>query len=156
MSAKESLLHKIGRHHDIDEYRELHWEGSFEEYLNLIREEPRITRNAYQRLYDMLIAHGTEEYIDNKKKVVRYNFFKDESNGGADAVYGLDIPLMRLANVFKAAANEYGTEKRIILLHGPVGSSKSTIVRLLKKGLEEYTRTDQGKLFTFSWVMPEP
>jgi serine protein kinase len=62
---------------------------------------------------------------------------------------------MRLVNVFKAAANEYGTEKRIILLHGPVGSSKSTIVRLLKRGLEEYSRTDEGCVYTFSWVMPE-
>ncbi|MBA2663688.1 MAG: serine protein kinase [Bradymonadaceae bacterium] len=155
MSAKESVTHKIGRHHDIDEYRELNWEGSFEDYLNLIREEPTITRNAYQRIFDMVTSYGTEEYIDNKKKVVRYNFFKDEANNGADAVYGLDIPLMRLVNVFKAAANEYGTEKRIILLHGPVGSSKSTIARLLKKGLEDYTKTDAGKLYTFSWQMPE-
>ncbi len=155
MSAKENILHKIGRHHDIDEYRHLHWEGSFEEYLDLVREDPRVTRNAYQRMFDMVMSYGTEEYIDNKKKIVRYNFFKDEIGGGADAVYGLDIPLMRLVNVFKAAANEYGTEKRIILLHGPVGSSKSTIVRLLKKGLEEYTRTDDGRLYTFSWVMPE-
>ncbi|TXD32198.1 serine protein kinase [Lujinxingia vulgaris] len=155
MSAKESLLHKIGRHHDIDEYRELHWEGSFEEYLDLVREDVRVTRNAYQRIYDMVMSYGTEEYIDNKKKIVRYNFFKDEITGGADAIYGLDIPLMRLVNVFKAAANEYGTEKRIILLHGPVGSSKSTIARLLKKGMEEYTRTDDGRLYTFSWVMPK-
>ncbi|RDV38468.1 serine protein kinase [Bradymonadaceae bacterium TMQ3] len=155
MSAKESLLHKIGRHHDIDEYRELHWEGSFEEYLDLVREDVRVTRNAYQRIYDMVMSYGTEEYIDNKKKIVRYNFFKDEITGGADAIYGLDIPLMRLVNVFKAAANEYGTEKRIILLHGPVGSSKSTIARLLKKGLEEYTRTEDGRLYTFSWVMPK-
>ncbi|TXD38122.1 serine protein kinase [Lujinxingia vulgaris] len=155
MSAKESLLHKIGRHHDIDEYRELHWEGSFEEYLDLVREDVRVTRNAYQRIYDMVMSYGTEEYIDNKKKIVRYNFFKDEITGGADAIYGLDIPLMRLVNVFKAAANEYGTEKRIILLHGPVGSSKSTIARLLKKGMEEYTRTDDGRIYTFSWVMPK-
>src|SRR5205085_2210993 len=42
-------------------------------------------------------------------------------------------------------------EKRVLLLHGPVGSSKSTIARLLKKGLEEYSRTDQGMLFSFKW-----
>ncbi len=155
MSANDSLLHTISQHHDIDEYRDLHWEGSFEDYLSVVREEPKVTRNAYQRIFDMVMSYGTEEYIDNKKKIVRYNFFKDEIGGGEDAIYGLDIPLMRLVNVFKAAANEYGTEKRIILLHGPVGSSKSTIVRLLKKGLEEYSRTEEGRLFTFAWVMPE-
>src|SRR5205085_2367479 len=61
--------------------------------------------------------------------------------------------LMKLVNVFKSAAQGYGTEKRVILLHGPVGSSKSTIVRLLKKGLEEYSRTPEGALYTFTWVL---
>ena len=55
-------------------------------------------------------------------------------------MFGLDVPLMKLVNVFKAAAHGYGAEKRVILLHGPVGSSKSTIARLLKRGLEDYTR----------------
>ena len=61
---------------------------------------------------------------------------------------------MRLVSVLKAAAMRYGTEKRIILLHGPVGSAKSTIARLLKKGLEEYSRTPEGALFTYEWVLP--
>src|SRR5260221_5185448 len=99
----------------------------------------------------MIISYGTEEYIDNKKKLVRYNFFKDEIDGGADAIFGLDIPLMRLVHVLKAAAEGYGPEKRVILLHGPVGSSKSTIARLLKKGLEHYSKTPDGALYTFEW-----
>jgi serine protein kinase len=32
-----------------------------------------------------------------------------------------------------------------------VGSAKSTIVRLLKKGVENYSRTPEGALFTFGW-----
>ncbi len=135
-------------------YKELSWEGSFEDYLDLVRKTPQVTRNAYQRLYDMVLSHGIEEYIDNKKKLVRYNFFKDEQHGGRDAVFGLDIPLMRLMNVLKSAAQGYGTEQRVILLHGPVGSSKSTIARLLKKGIEEYSRTTDGALYTFDWTLP--
>jgi serine protein kinase len=72
----------------------------------------------------MIIRYGTEEYTDNKKKLVRYNFFKDEIDGGKDAIYGLDIPLMRLVHVAQGGAEGYGPEKRVILLHGPVGSSK--------------------------------
>ncbi|HSO34744.1 MAG TPA: serine protein kinase [Labilithrix sp.] len=137
---------------DFKLYRELSWEGSFEEYLALVRERPQITRNAYQRLYDMVISFGTEEYIDNKKKLTRYNFFRDEMNNGANAIFGLDIPLMRLVHVLKAAAEGYGPEKRVILLHGPVGSSKSTIARLLKQGIEYYSRTTDGSLYSFDWV----
>src|SRR5712672_190657 len=130
-----------------------HWEGSLEEYLKIVRENPRVTRTAFQRIYDMILSHGKTEYIDNKKRLIRYHFFHDEPSGGRDAVYGLDVPLMKLVNVFKSAAQGYGTEKRVILLHGPVGSSKSTIVRLLKKGLEEYSRTPDGALYTFYWTL---
>ncbi len=149
-----SLVGQIAELQNYEEYKELHWEGSFEDYLELVRKNPRVTRNAFQRIYDMVYAHGAEEYIDNKKKLVRYNFFKDLQNNGADAVFGLDIPMMRLMNVFKSAARGYGTERRVILLHGPVGSSKSTIVRLLKKGLEEYSRTPEGALYTYYWTLP--
>src|SRR5690606_23018775 len=39
--------------------------------------------------------------------------------------------------------------------HGPVGSSKSTIVRLLKHGLEEYSRSPEGALYTYEWTLPD-
>ncbi len=147
-----SMVSVIAEMQDYDLYRDLAWEGSFEDYLQIIRGRPQVTRNAFQRMYDMVISYGTEEYIDNKKRLVRYNFFRDEIDGGKDAIYGLDIPLMRLMNVLKAASEGYGPEKRVILLHGPVGSSKSTIVRLLKKGFEAYSRTPDGALYTFKWV----
>ena len=149
---RTSMTERIASMQDYKAYRELHWEGSFEEYLAIVREKPQVTRNAYQRLYDMIISFGTEEYIDNKKKLIRYNFFKDEQNGGANAIFGLDIPLMRLVHVLKAASEGYGPEKRVILLHGPVGSSKSTIARLLKQGIEWYSRTADGSLYSFDWV----
>jgi serine protein kinase len=150
--GQSSMVAQIALMQDYDRYRDLAWEGSFEEYLSIVRERPHVTRNAFQRVYDMVISYGTEEYIDNKKKLVRFNFFRDESDGGKDAVFGLDIPLMRLMNVLKAASEGYGPERRVILLHGPVGSSKSTIARSLKKGLERYSATPEGALYTFRWV----
>src|SRR5262249_30696527 len=92
--ATTGMTERIAAMQDYRLYKELHWEGSFEEYLAIVRERPQVTRNAYQRVYDMIISYGTEEYIDNKKKLVRYNFFKDEISGGANAIFGLDIPLM--------------------------------------------------------------
>ena len=147
-----AMTERIAAMQDFKLYRELSWEGTFEEYLEIVRGRPQVTRNAYQRAYDMVISYGTEEYIDNKKRLVRYNFFKDEISGGQNAIYGLDIPLMRFVHVLKAAAEGYGPEKRVILLHGPVGSSKSTIARLLKQGIEAYSKTPDGALYTFTWV----
>jgi len=153
MPATDSpLISRIASFQNYDEYRNLHWEGTFEDYLDIVKTRPEVTRNAYQRLYDMIVSYGEEEYIDNKKRLIRYPFFTDPIDGGVDAIFGLDIPLMRLVNVLHAAALGYGPEKRIILLHGPVGSSKSTIARLLKKGLEHYSRTVEGALYTYRWV----
>ena len=147
-----NLIDKVAAFHNVVEYKEHHWTGTFDDYLELVKENPRVTRNAFQRIYDMIMSYGKEEYVDAKKKLVHYKFFDDADNFGEDAVYGLDIPLMRLVNVFKSAALGYGTEKRVILLHGPVGSSKSTIARLLKKGLESYSKKPEGALYTYEWI----
>jgi serine protein kinase len=148
------IVQMVGRLQDLRSFRDQHWEGSLEDYLQIVRHNTRVTRTAFQRIYDMILSKGTREYFEYKKKIVHYNFFDDKDHGGVDAIFGLDIPLMKLVNVFKSAAQRYGTEKRVLLLHGPVGSSKSTIVRLLKKGLEDYSKTPEGALYTFTWVVP--
>ncbi|MFO0584309.1 MAG: serine protein kinase [Anaeromyxobacter sp.] len=149
--TSQGWVSRIASLQDRQSYSEQHWEGSFDDYLQIVQRNPKVTRTAFQRVYDMILSHGKTEYIDNKKKLIRYDFFTDPDFGGKDAIYGLDIALMKLVNVFKSAAQGYGTEKRVILLHGPVGSSKSTIARLLKKGLEAYSKTAEGALYTFAW-----
>src|SRR5688572_19537517 len=140
---------------DQKQYQAEHWEGSFPDYLKLVQENPLIVRNAHQRLYDMVLSHGVEEIEIDKEKVPRYRFFSDVIEDGKDGVFGLERSLHNLMAMFKAAAHGFGPERRVLLLHGPVGSSKSTIVRLLKKGLEAYTRSPQGALYTFSWDIDE-
>ena len=132
-------------------YRELHWEGSFYDYLRLVEENPKVIRTAFQRIYDMILSYGFEEVTDLREKVIHYKFFDDPLHNGKDAVFGLERSLMKLVHLFKSAAQGYGTQNRVLLLHGPVGSSKSTIVRLLKKGLEDYTRTPEGALYSYAW-----
>ncbi len=153
MSAKNSsaILEKIGSLQDIGGFRDLHWEGSYEAYLDLVREDPMIARTAFQRLHDMIVSHGYEEYTRNRETLIHYNFFDDPFEDGKDAVFGIDQPLMDLVRIFHSAARHYGTERRVILLHGPVGTAKSTIVRLLKKGLEAYSRSDEGRLYSYYW-----
>lgn len=133
------------------QYAELNWVGTFAQYLEMVTENPAIARTAFQRMYDMVASYGTQTYMEYKKEIVHYNFFDDPVENGKDAIFGLDLHLMKLVNIFKAGSLKYGPEKRVLLLHGPVGSSKSTIVRLLKKGLEAYSRTPQGALYTFTW-----
>ena len=151
MSTGKAILSAIRQQLNLGDYRKKHWEGSFDEYLDIVCEHPEATRTAYQRVYDMILSHGTEDVYEQKEKITRYKFFTEFASQHGDAIYGLDRPLMHLVNAFKSAAKGYGTERRVLLLHGPVGSSKSTIARLLKKGLEQYSKIDEGMLFSFSW-----
>ena len=151
-TTPKKLLAEIQAKYYEKEYHNLTWTGTFEDYLLQVKKTPAITRTAYQRLYDMILSYGVEEYEDGRKKMTHYRFFDDPVENGKDAVFGLDAYLMKLMNALKSAAFRYGTEKRVLLLHGPVGSSKSTIVRLLKKGLEAYTRTENGAIFSFEWT----
>ncbi|MGC8643238.1 MAG: PrkA family serine protein kinase [Isosphaeraceae bacterium] len=151
MPTGSDLISLIASRQNLDDYQKTHWSGNFAEYLDIVRRDPSVIRSAYQRLYDMITSKGTEEIVVNKEKLVRYRFFEDPDNNGEDAIYGLERTMINLVNVLKSAAHGYGTERRVLLLHGPVGSSKSTLVRLLKKGLERYSRTEEGRLFTFAW-----
>ncbi|MBI4231265.1 MAG: serine protein kinase [Planctomycetes bacterium] len=155
MGGQDLLMSLARGERQQEDYKSLHWIGTFEEYLSVFAADPRVARNSFQRVYDMILSHGQEEHEEHKERLTRYRFFEDPHGDGRDALFGLERPLMRLVDVFKAAAMGYGTERRIILLHGPVGSSKSTIARLLKRGLETYARTEAGRLFTFDWRMEE-
>jgi serine protein kinase len=152
MIGAEDIISLIRKKQNFDQFQELNWKGTFEDYLNLVITDPKIVRSAFQRIHDMILSHGVEEYTEYKKKIIKYKFFDDIESGGVDAIYGLEIPLMKMVNIFKSAAQRYGTERRILLLHGPVGSAKSTIVRLLKKGLERYSKTQEGRIYTFGWL----
>ncbi len=155
MNAATSLLAKIEQMQDTAGFRGQHWEGSFEDYLEIVRQDPGVARTAFQRIYDMVVSYGSNALTRHRETLVHYHFFDDPFENGKDAVFGLDKPLMELVRVFQSAARRYGTEKRVLLLHGPVGTAKSTIVRLLKKGLEAYTRTEAGRLYTFYWQPDE-
>ena len=140
---------------DRQRFQEQHWTGTFWDYLDVCAQNPSVLRNAYQRLFDAVMSRGWEKYKLFKRDCVRYHFFSDPYDNGADGIFGLDFALMQLVDFLRSAAEGYGTDKRILLLHGPVGSSKSTIARLLKKGIEHYSRTPEGALYSFSWLLDE-
>jgi serine protein kinase len=126
----------------------LNKEMGFYDYLDMVLEKPRLARNAYQMIYDMIIEKGFSKFEQYRKTYTHYNFFDDVDI----PIVGLEETKDELVKFIRGAAGGYGTEKRVLLLHGPVGSSKSTICRLLKRGLERYSRTDDGAWYTYKWV----
>lgn len=146
-----SLLERMMQWENSGEYKKLQEQLTFNQYYKIVEKNPDVARTAYQRMYDMIVSHGVEEIKEGNEEMRIYKFFEDSFGDGIDAIFGIDRHLSKLVDLFKAAAEGYGVEKRVLLLHGPVGSSKSTIARLLKRGLEAYSRTDEGMLYTFGW-----
>ena len=144
----QNLLNILKANFDHGEFTKLAWTGTFNDYLNMVSKNPVILANAWKRIYQMIISFGKEEKIKFKKKLVRYKFF---SSHPQFPIFGLEETIMELVDTIHAGSMGYGPERRILLLHGPVGSSKSTICSRLKRGLEEHSRTDEGALYTYSW-----
>lgn len=115
----------------------LSWEGAFSEYYEMVTRNPGLARLSHARIFDMIVAAGVTVGADG---VPNYNFFNKE-------VFGLEKPLQQFVEYFQSAAQRLEVRKRILLLMGPVGGGKSTVVYLLKKGLEEYSRTPEGAVY---------
>ncbi len=119
----------------------LRWEGSFRDYFELVSQNPRIAQLSHARINDMIHAAGIEKVNEGTRdEISRYNFFAQE-------LFGIEEPIARIVEYFKSAAQRLEVRKRILLLMGPVGGGKSTIVTMLKRGLEEWTRAESGAVF---------
>ncbi|ABO50524.1 putative serine protein kinase, PrkA [Desulforamulus reducens MI-1] len=125
----------------LEDYRSLEnslaWEGTFEDYIRIVKKKPYVTQLAHARIYNMIREVGVEE----KESGRGYKFFSKE-------IFGLDNPLEKLVEeYFHPAARRLDVRKRILLLMGPVSGGKSTLVAMLKKGLEQFSRTEKGALY---------
>src|SRR6202140_2277604 len=129
-------LNAFGREH-----RAQHWEGTFGEFLaNVLPRNPgAFTRASHQYIWDMLRWYG-RACTDKDETARAQELFRPELSG-------IDEPLARVVDYFKAAAAGSDVGRRLLLLLGPPSGGKSTMAILLKRGLEEYSRTDEGALY---------
>lgn len=147
--AKSELFASIAGRFDRNQFQKLNETMTFPEYLELATKNPLVCLSAYQRIYDMVLSPGVERFKRFNRTWNRYKFFSEHPQF---PIFGLEGAIDTFVKNIKGAAGYFGTEKRILLLHGPVGSSKSTAVRAIKRGLEDYTKTDRGALYTFDWI----
>ncbi|MCG1027698.1 PrkA family serine protein kinase [Virgibacillus halodenitrificans] len=130
-----SILNKMKSYRE--EERKLNWEGTFADYLDIVKQRPEVAQTAHSRVYNMIKSSGLTER-DGKRM---YHFFGEE-------IFGLEEAIEKLVEeYFHPAAKRLDVRKRILLLMGPVSGGKSTIVTMLKRGLERYSRTDEGAVY---------
>lgn len=128
---------------------------SFDEFLEDVYERPRThVRNAAQHLHDMILYFGSREVPGPAGPVVRWNVFDAPATGGKGRVHGQERAQASLVKYLKAFA-EKGKVDKLLMLHGPNGSSKSTTVECLMKGLELYSQEPEGALYKFNWIFSD-
>lgn len=124
---------------DRSERKHQHFEGTFLDYLELVKEKPEIVQFAHQRLHHLISSPGVEvikteenprlRRIYGNDILKRYAFFTND-------FYGIDRTIMKIARYFHAAAMQGEESRQVLYLVGPVGAGKSSLMEHLKRALE--------------------
>lgn len=114
------------------------FEGTFLEYLNIVKENPDVTKLSHKRIYDMIMSEGVEILKGDENARVRkiygndtikqYGYFKDD-------FFGIDKVIMKIVNYLNSASMKGEEARQVLYLVGPVGAGKSSLVESLKTAL---------------------
>lgn len=133
-----SLTEKLEQLRDLE--AQLRWQGTFWDYFAIARENPQVIQLSHARIYDMISSAGIE---NNERGEKVFKFFARE-------IFGLHKTLNQLVEYFHSASKRLEVRKRVLLMMGPVGGGKSSIVALLKRGLEEYSCSEEGAIYALA------
>lgn len=141
-----SMFEKLESASEKADSRKL-WKGTFRDFLQKYEQEKMDNANigvlAHARLYNMILAAGTERKEHFGKERTSFAFFEK-------TLYGIEDSLDDIMKYLASASQKTETSRRMLLMYGPPSSGKSDIVQHLKRGLEEYTRTKEGAIFALS------
>jgi serine protein kinase len=127
---------------------------SFAEYLNLVVTEPsRQLRSSTQYIIDCFEHYGSSVVKYPWGEVRRFTLFDAPWANGEDKLFGQEHVQNAVYRVI-CSFQQDGRPNKLILLHGPNGSAKSTFIRCLGRALENYSTLDEGALYRFSWIFP--
>jgi serine protein kinase len=134
----KSLISKLKKKMSKDS--ESAWEGTLADYLEILSKKPELNMGAHERVLRMIESHGWEENEDGTKT---YNFFSQH-------LFGLEDSLDEIMSYLRAAASGSEVGRRILLMYGPTSSGKSQLSILLKRGLEAFSKTEDGAVYALA------
>jgi predicted Ser/Thr protein kinase len=127
---------------------------AFEEFYALFLSHPeQYTRTSAQYLKDVFDYFGTVEVRSPRGVLRRWKLFDAPFVDGRDRLVGQEEVQGRVYRVISNFVRE-GNVNKLMLLHGPNGSAKSTFVTCLMRALEYYSTLDEGALYRFNWIFP--
>jgi len=121
----------------------------FEEFAQDFLDDPEPFLHTSSTLLANAIKHfGFEIVVRSGEPVISYHIFRDEQNGGTNAVFGQEHAIKNLVDAISSAGKEAGPNRGLVLI-GPPASGKTNIVDIMSHALEEYTKQESVKLYSF-------
>ncbi len=124
---------------DRDERKGQSFNGTFLDYLDILKKDPDVAMLAHQRMFELIQKPGvevikTDEHprlrrIYGNDVLKRYKFFSED-------FFGIDKTIMKIARYFHSAAMAGEEARQVLYLVGPVGAGKSSLMEAVKKALE--------------------
>jgi len=139
ISKFDNFLSRLSDHAEAS--KSLEWSGTLKDYIEIVTNNPKIHMTAHQRVLRMIDSRGVDR--DESGNIVKYKFFEED-------LFGVDEPIHDLMSYLRAAASGSEVSRRILLMYGPTSSGKSQLAILLKRGLEQFSKTDEGATFSLS------
>lgn len=125
----------------------------FDSFLKNVAEDPlRYMRNSPSYIKDMIDHYGTKSTSDNSFSDIRYKLFDRETDRSKGIIGGEAVHADIYRNLNRFVREGYSN--KLILLHGPNGSAKSSTVDSLAQGMATYSETNEGVVYRFNWIFP--
>ncbi len=119
--------------------KDVKFEGTLLEYMNLVKENPDIAKASHKRLSDALEAHGVSVMADSDPR--KHKLFDDENIKIYDyfqtEFFGAERTVAKIMRFLKSAALKGEESRQVLLLMGPVGAGKSAITEHIKRSIEQ-------------------
>lgn len=138
-----------------DEFKTQKYILSFDEYVDLFLKNPKkLSRNSAEYIKDMIESYGIEETKNEDGETIRrFKLFERHRTHSKPPIVGQEHAHEHIYRVIEQFVRQ-GRVDKLILLHGPNGSSKSSTAEMLAQAFEEYCLTEDGAVYRFNWVFP--
>lgn len=121
----------------------------FDDFIKDVEKEPeKYCRNAAKYLKDTFDYYGNYEISDiSGDPILRWKLFDNQS------IFGHE----RIQNQIYSQICAFTEHKinKIILLHGPNGSAKTSIISAIMTAMEDYSKLPEGAVYTFNWIFSD-
>jgi serine protein kinase len=137
-------------------FRNEHYLLSFSEFLEAFVAHPEnLSRNAAHYLCDMIKTIGVvkDKTPSDRTRIRKFRLFTEQRYKFRPPIIGQESAQEQILQVLEQFVRQ-GKVDKLILLHGPNGSSKSSTIEMIASGLEEYSRTTDGAIYRFNWIFP--